>query len=244
MKRALAAIAIAGLVSTGILTAPARADSTTDLRVLPRWSYVGGEGQPLVTNEAGTGLIAAYKTRVIPWISCPGDDCLPARPARMEVLNNGTWMTWSSGTLSELADPSRSLTSNRTATIQVRPVLPAHEGLPEVIGPPFSMAFLPGTTVRVTGTAYIPGTRANDYEAQFRPGRGSITLQLTPAAVGRKILLKDVGVPGYPVVRELTTDARGRATFRGDLSGVTILDITVVPTKKLAGWNIGLMRPA
>lgn len=244
MKRALVAIAIAALVSTGLLTVPARADSTTDLRVFPRWSSFGGKGDPLVTNEEATGLVAAYRTRVTPWILCSGDDCLPTRPARVEILKNGTWVTWSSGTLSQLADPSRSLTSKRTATIQVRPVLPAHEGLSEVIGPPFSMTFLPGTTVRITGTAYIPGTKANGYEAQFRPGRGSITLQLTPAAVGRKIVLKDVGVGPHVVVRELTTDARGRATFRGDLSGVTTLDVTVLPTKKLAGWNITLTRPA
>jgi hypothetical protein len=244
MKRALAAIAVVGLVSTGILTGPAQADVTTDLRVLSRWSSEATPGHRVIPNDQMTGIVAANGVPLTPWVLCSGETCLPSRPARIEMLRGSTWVTWSTGTLAELADPTRMLTSKTTAKRVLRAVLPAHDSLPEAVSPTYTLSFLPSTSVRISGPGYIPASKANNYTALFRPEVTSITVQITPAASGRKILLQDVGVEGWPLVAELTTDARGRATFRGDLSGVTTLDITVAPTKKLAGWYITLSRPA
>lgn len=242
MKRALTALAVMGLASMGILTAPAHADVTTDLRVLPRWSSEATPGHRVVPNDQLTRLVAAHGVPITPWISCLGETCLPTRPARIEMLRGSTWVTWSTGTLAELEDPTRKLTSKTTATILLRAVLPAHESLPETVGSTYTLSFLPGTSVRISGPGYIPASKANDYTALFRPWDTSITVQITPAAPGRKVLLNDFGVEGHPLIAELTTDSRGRATFRGDLSGVTTLEITVLPTKKRAGWYIDLQR--
>ena len=72
----------------------------------------------------------------------------------------------------------------------------------------------------------------------------SITPRVAPAAAGRRIVIRDAGVDGDSLLAKMTTDARGRATFRGNLSSVSVLDISVRPTPKRAGWQIRLAPSA
>lgn len=219
-------------------------DNATSLLFLVQTDDVAGKGNSVISNQAGTHYVVAQDFPVVPLFGCDGDGCISTRPARIEILRARGWVTWSSGSLAELRSSKKSLSSRRTTTITLRPVLPAHDRLAAVAGPATTFDFRPRTGVRLSGSAYIRPSRANGFMDVFRPGRGTITVQVTPAAVGRRIVIRDAGVDGDSLLAQMTTDARGRATFRGNLSSVSVLDISVRPTPKRAGWQIRLAPSA
>jgi hypothetical protein len=219
-------------------TPPAQASDDATLLVNPRWGSTGG-GAPLVTDPDGQGIIVGHGLPVALGIICIGDTaCDPSRQARVEVMKDGSWVTWSTKTLAQTVENPKWLKSARTVSLIFRPMLPAYDGLSEIIGPEYSVRYLPRTTARASGTAYIPPSRANGFSPQFKAGRGSIVVRVTPAAPGRTLQVRDVGVEGAPLIATVTTNARGRATVRADFTGVNALSITVVPTAKRAGWRI------
>lgn len=239
MKRAFSVVAAVCLVATGALTAtaPATADDATSLLIGIRWAGSTDKGDPVVASTTKRRIVAAYGALLTPFVVCTGPDCDPGRPARIEILDRGTWKPWSSGTLAELSNGEKVLTAKRTTSIVVRSTLPAHGTMPSLSSLRWSIRFLPGTTVAISGTTVIKASPANDYQWQFRPGPGTVTVNVTPAAAGRVLELRDSMVEGYPLIARVTTDARGQATITDDFTDVKTLAITVVPTVNRAGWN-------
>lgn len=232
------------LLMVGMAYAPARADTGASLLFLVQIDDIPGKGHALFSNRSGTEFVVAQGLSVVPLLGCDGGACLPARPARIETLRAGQWVTWSRGSLATLAASTKSLSSQRTTTIRLRPVLPAHDGLAAVVGPLTTFDFRPKTGVRLSGSIYVRPTLANGFADTFRAGRGNITVQVTPAVAGRRILLEDAGVDGTRLIAKITTDRRGRATFGGDFRSVSILSVTVKPTPGRAGWQIRLLPAA
>lgn len=203
-----------------------------------RWGSTPLKGTPLTVSLDGLRAVIARGYPVVPAVYCGGPACDPERPVRIEVLTQGVWQTWATGTLAQLTDPSEELTSNVRATMTVRSVAPAHNEMPELTSLPWTLRFLPGTSVTVGGTAIIKPTSANDNTWQFRPARGIVTVALTPPAAGRVIELRDTMVEGYPLITAGTTDSRGRVTLRADFTAINQVTVTVVPTSRRAGWHI------
>ena len=203
-----------------------------------RWGGAIDQGNPLTVATAKKRMVVAHGVRLTPTIFCSGTECDPARPGRIEILRQGAWQPWATGTLEQLANSTKVLTSSRNATYLVRSVLPAHGDLPALTSSRWSVRFLPGTTVTVSGSAIIKAAPANDYTWQFRPGPGTVTVTVSPAAAGRVLEVRDAGVEGYPLLGKATTDSRGRAAVAADFTGVRVLSITVLPTRARAGWFI------
>ena len=203
-----------------------------------RWGGPIDQGNPLTVSPIKKRMVVSYGVRLTPTIFCSGIACDQARPGRIELLRQGVWQTWATGTLEQLANSSKVLTVRRTTTFLVRSVLPAYGDLPELISGRWSVRFVPGTTVAISGSAIIAATQSNDYTWQFRPGTGTVTVAVTPAAAGRVIELRDAGVEGHPLLARGTTDAGGKATLTADLARTTVLTVTVLPTRERAGWYI------
>ncbi len=209
-----------------------------------RWGGPIDQGNPLTVSTAKKRMVVAHGVRLTPNIFCSGAECDPARPGRIEILRQGAWQPWATGTLAQLADSAKVLTSKRDTTYLVRSVLPAHGDLPQLTSSRWSIRFLPGTTVTVSGSAIIKAAPANDYTWQFRPGPGTVTVTVSPAAAGRVLEVRDAGVEGYPLLGKATTDSRGRAAVAADFTGVRVLSITVLPTRARAGWFIDALPTA
>ena len=231
---ALLAIAIAGSATV----VPASAADETLVFTAIRWGGPIDKGNPLTVSTVKKRMVVSYGLQLTPTIFCSGDACDLARPGRIEVLRQGVWQPWVTGTLAQLADSSKVLTAKRTTTFLVRSVLPAYGDLPEVITGRWSVRFVPGTSVVISGSAVIPATPSNDYTWQFRPVPGTVTVAVTPAAAGRIVELRDAGVEGYPLLGKGTTDAKGRVTVTADFTGAAVLSVTVLPNRERAGWYI------
>ena len=203
-----------------------------------RWTGPIDQGNPLTVSTAKRRMVVAHGVQLTPTIFCSGAECDPARPGRIEIQRRGEWQPWATGTLAQLADSTKVLTSKRNTTYLVRSVLPAHGDLPPLTSSRWSIRFLPGTTVAISGSAIIKAAPANDYTWQFRPGPGTVTVTVSPAAAGRVLELRDAGVEGYPLLGKATTDARGKATITTDFTGVRVLSVTVLSTRERAGWYI------
>ncbi len=203
-----------------------------------RWLTIAQEGTPLATSAENLGMVISRGFPVAPAVHCGGPACDPERPVRIEVFTQGAWQTWASGTLAQLTDSAKELTSNRNETMRVRSVAPAHNELPELTSLPWTLRFLPGTSVTVSGIATIRPTPVNGETWQFRPARGTVTVALTPPASGRVVELRDTMVLGHPLIARGTTDSRGRVTLRSDFTKVNQVTVTVLPSPKRAGWHI------
>lgn len=203
-----------------------------------RWGGAIDEGNPLTVSTAKRRIVVAYGVRLTPTIFCSGSACEADRPGRIEVLRQGTWQPWATGTLGQLADSTKTMTAKRTTSFIVRSVLPAYGGLPELESSRWSVRFLPGTTVAITGSAIIKASPSNDYTWQFRPGLGTVSVTVTPAASGRTVELRDTGVEGYPLLGTARTNSSGSATVTADLTGIRVLSVTVLSTRDRAGWYI------
>lgn len=234
----IAASLLACLVASMPVTSPATAEDTTFIFTATRFPGSTDQGVTVVTSTTKRRIVAAQGTRLTPTIFCSGPACDPDRPARIEVWRKGTWKVWATGTLGELADSSRSVTSKRPTTVIVRSVLPADDSLPEITSSRWSLRFLPATSVALTGTVLVTPSPSTEYGWRFRREAGSVTLRVSPAGSGRTVELRDVMVEGYPLIGRGTTDSFGRATITADFTDVRSLDITVLPTKERAGWTL------
>lgn len=240
MRRLLIMALIA--LQAGVLAPMARAADDAQIRILPRWGSAPA-GDPIVDNATGTGIVVARGFQIMLWISCIGETaCEAERPARVEIQRGGSWVTWSSGTLREIEERPRQFTSKRSVLLRFRAILPAHQGQRELISPEYTVRYLPGAQVDISGSAYIPAEQTDDYRPQLRPS-GTITVRLTPAAAGRTVEFHDVSVVGWPLIAKATTDRRGRATIRGGFAGVATMRITLVPTATHAGWTGNAFSP-
>ena len=237
--RGLAAgLALLVAVPMGGMAAADTTSTETAFFTQIRWAAIVQEGNPLTSSAQDLGLVISRGFPVAPAVYCGGPACDPERPVRIEVFTQGAWQPWATGTLAQLTDSEKPLTSNRNQTMQVRSVAPAHNELPELTSLPWTLRFLPGTSVTVSGSAIIKPTPANGNTWQFRPGRGTVTVAVTPPAAGRVVELRDTMVEGYPLITGGTTDARGRVTLRSDLTKVNQVTVTVLPSPKRAGWHI------
>lgn len=244
----LLAVVMAGPLAAGTALAtatPAAAagpSAETTIFTAIRWGGPIDKGNPLTVSTTRKRMIVAHGVALMPTIFCNGPNCDPGRPGRIEILRQGAWEPWATGTLAQLADSTKVLTSKRNATFLVRSVLPAHAGFPAVTSSRWSVRFLPGTAVAISGSAIIKATPANDYRWQFRPGPGTVTVALSPAAAGRVVELRDAGVEGYPLLGKGTTNARGRLTITADFTDTAVLAVTVLQTRERAGWYVDAER--
>ncbi len=239
MKRGWNLLVGASLVAATLVIPPAAsADEATFVATSFRWGGPITKGDPVVSSPLKRRLIAAYGSRLLPLIHCTGTECDPARPARIEILKKGAWVPWASGTLGELTESQKALTSKKTLTVLMRSTLPAYGALPAVTTPRWNVRFLPGTSVKLSGPTVIPASKANDFTWQFRAGPGSITVGISPAEAGRIVELRDSLVEGWPLIARTTTDASGRATLTADVTDVRSLHIIVLPSRARAGWNV------
>jgi len=203
-----------------------------------RWTGPIDQGNPLTVSTAKRRMVVAHGVPLTPTIFCSGTECDPARPGRIEILRQGEWQPWATGTLAQLADSTKVLTSKRNTTYLVRSVLPAHGDLPAMTSSRWSVRFLPGTTVAISGSAIIKAAPAHDYTWQFRPGMGTVAITVSPAAAGRTVELRDAGVEGYPLLGTGKTDASGRVSITADFTGTALLTVTVLSTRDRAGWYV------
>ena len=220
------------------MTSPATAEEATTIFTAVRWGGSPDQGQAVVMSATKRRIVTAYSTGLVPTIRCSGTECEPDRPARIEVLRKGTWKTWATGTLAELADSTRSLTSKRDTTVIVRSVLPADDSLAEITSLRWSLRFLPASNIALAGTILVRPGPSSDYGWRFRREPGSVTLRVTPAATGRTVELRDSLVEGFPLIGKATTDSFGRATITADFADVRSLTITLLPTREQAGWTV------
>ena len=233
---AILAMVLAGSVSV-VHPASWAADETMMFTAI-RWSGPIDQGNSLTVSTAKKRMVVAYGVRLTPTIFCSGSACDPDRPGRIEVLRKGSWEPWATGTLGQLADSVKVLTSKRTTSFLVRSVLPAYGDLPALTSSRWSVRFLPGTAVTISGSAIIKATSENDYTWQFRPGNGNVSVTVTPASAGRAVELRDAGVEGYPLLGTARTNSSGSATVTADLTGVRVLSVTVLSTRDRAGWYV------
>lgn len=203
-----------------------------------RWGGPIDQGNPLTVSTAKKRMIVAHGVKLMPTIFCSGDACDPQRPARIEILRAGIWQSWATGSLEQLADSYKVMTSKRTTSLLVRSVLPAYGELPQLTSARWSVRFLPGTTVAISGSAIITASPSNDHTWQFRPGTGTVAITVSPAAAGRKVELRDAGVEGYPLLGTGKTDTSGRVSITADFTGTALLTVTVLPTRDRAGWYV------
>ena len=226
------------LVASVPTMSPATAEDTTTILTSLRWGGFMDRGEDVVTSTTKRRIVAAQGTRLTPTIFCSGPECEPDRPARIEIWRNGGWKTWTTGTLGQLADSSKTLTSKRPMAFIIRSVLPADGSLPEIASLRWTLRFLPATSVALTGTMLVEPSAATDHEWRFQRESGSVTLRVSPAAAGRTVELRDTMVVGYPLIGKATTDSSGTATITADFTDVRSLSITVLPTKERAGWTL------
>jgi hypothetical protein len=228
VKRVLVFLGVAVLVLTP------SAVHAEDTRVSTGVGYgpFGDRGSPVVSLDSST-MVAATGTALRPFVFCSGGECDGTRPARIEIERAGAWVSWRSGSLSDLEESGRSLPSK--GVVVVRSFMPVHEGLAERVSNTITITFLPATRVTTTGKALIK-TRAAAWE--FRPSAKAITLRLTPAAAGRRVMVRDSGVEGWPVIGQGRTNSRGQVSVKVDLTRITNLTVTVMPTKSRAGWEV------
>lgn len=239
MKRGWNFLVGASLVAATLVIPPAAsADEATFVATSFRWGGPITKGDPVMSWPLKRRLTAAYGSRLMPTISCTGSECDPARPARIEMLRKGVWTPWASGTLGELTESQKVLTSKKTLTVLMRSTLPAYGALPAVTTTRWNVRFLPGTAVTVSGPTVIPASKANDFTWQFRAEPGSITVRISPAEAGRLVELRDSLVEGWPLLARTTTDASGRATLAADFTDVRSLHVIVLPSRTRAGWNV------
>lgn len=237
--RGLAAgLALLVAVPMGGMAAADTTSTETAFFTQIRWAAIVHEGNPFSSSARDLGLVISRGFPVAPAVYCGGPACDPERPVRIEVFTQGAWQTWASGTLAQLTDSEKTLTSNRNVTMKVRSVAPAHNELPELTSLPWTLRFLPGTSATVSGSAIIKPTPANGNTWQFRPAPGTVTVALTPPAAGRVVELRDTMVEGYPLIATGTTDSRGRVTLRSDFTTINQVTVTVLPSTRRAGWYI------
>lgn len=245
MAPLLAAVVTLGLVTAPSLlpsqATPAEAEETTTLQLIMRWQGSQERGNHFTTSVMTRRIVASVGVAFSPLLSCSGPDCDPARPGRVEVLRRGTWKTWTTGTLAELEESSRRITSRKPTTFIVRSVLSAHDGSPAITSARWKLSYHAKTNVSISGSTIIKPTPANFYEWQFRPGPGSVTVQVSPATAGRVVEIRDTLKDGYPLLATASTNSAGRATVSGDFSDVALLNITVLPNRLRAGWYVGAM---
>ena len=194
-------------------------------------------GTSIVRNPNNGRFVLAAGTRVPLTVSCVGPECEADRPVRIEIARDGRWSVLGRGTVESMFERRNAvpLRINSPATIRVRAVLPAYEGLPAMSSDPRPVQFARPTTVRPVGNALRRPGQTKSKKWEFRPGARAITLNLGPATARRQVEVFSFDEVRTSIAKG-RTNAKGQVTMRVNLSRESRISIVVWPDSRRAGW--------
>lgn len=194
--------------------------------------------------KSGSTLTVGVQEFVQPTPYCAGVGCAGTRPARVQIQKTVKkrlrWVTFASGTLESLKiynEPAPAIDTRRPAVFKLRTLLPADDTLGQIISPVVTVKVLPATKVTVApGSLLAWSPDAGGWE--FTPGEGTVTINVQPAAAGRRLSVRSYVDGGQSVIASATTNARGRATLTMTAQPGVMYSVELLPTSKLSGWGV------